>query len=125
MSRVYLYQQQYDLAVTYADSVLGSSYSLLDFNQYDKVGPNYATSPETIFTMGTNGYYYYMDAEDLYETGNFKISSSLQASYGVTITISASVVSSYRPPKPTGYSFGNKPWRAGPRQTGGSSRTCS
>jgi len=82
LSRVYLYQQQYDLAVTYADSVLGSSYSLLDFNQYDKVGPNYATSPETIFTMGTNGYYYYMDAEDLYETGNFKISSSLQASYG-------------------------------------------
>lgn len=82
LSRVYLYQQQYDLAIAYADSVLNSGYSLLDFNNYDKVGTNYATSTETIFTMGISGYYYYMSGEELYDMGNFKVSASLQALYG-------------------------------------------
>ncbi|MCI9172067.1 RagB/SusD family nutrient uptake outer membrane protein [uncultured Duncaniella sp.] len=53
LSRVYLYMQDWDNAVAYADKVLASNSKLLDLHTVS-AGSNsvYFTSPETLFTMG-------------------------------------------------------------------------
>jgi tetratricopeptide (TPR) repeat protein len=54
LSRVYLYQGDYEKAILYADKVLAQpTYKLYDLNQYVAGADfNTKTSPETIFTMG-------------------------------------------------------------------------
>lgn len=54
LSRVYLYQEEYEKAILYADKVLAQpTYKLYDLNHYP-AGADFNTksSPETIFTMG-------------------------------------------------------------------------
>lgn len=55
LSRVYLYMEEYELAVTAADEVLADSYDVLDLNNWS-AGKNviYRNSLETIFTQGGN-----------------------------------------------------------------------
>ena len=55
-SRVYLYTEQYDNAIKAADAVESmDGYALQDLNQYvQNTNFTYRSSPETIFTMGSN-----------------------------------------------------------------------
>ena len=55
LSRVYLYMEEYENAVSCADSVLAKGYSLIDLNKHTPGESTvYASSTETIFTHGPN-----------------------------------------------------------------------
>jgi len=86
LSRVYLYMQDWDNAIVYANKVLDDNSSLVDLNTV-ALGNNsvYKTSPETIFTMG-----HYMiaacfaDAKDWFGdilTPSFEISDDMYDLY--------------------------------------------
>lgn len=56
LSRVYLYMEDYENAISYADKVIGNrNYQLFDLNKYVE-GSEFATrsNPENIFTMGSS-----------------------------------------------------------------------
>lgn len=55
LSRVYLFTEQYEKSVAYADSVLNLDvYALKDFNNYKGENATDGESPETIFTQGSH-----------------------------------------------------------------------
>lgn len=67
LSRVYLYMQDWDNAIAYAEKVLQANSRLLDLNMVaDGANSVYITSPETIFTMG-----HYMIAADFSDTSSY------------------------------------------------------
>lgn len=82
LSRVYLYMEEYDLAIKAADEVLASAYGILDLNQR-KAEENflYKSSPELIFTQGGNSIpaIFLNDSISAWQ-GNDKRASSFQVS---------------------------------------------
>lgn len=84
LSRVYLYMQNWDKAIEYADKVLASNNSLLDLHTVGNGNNSVSlSSPETIFTMGN----YVISANFSSDrrgrkTPNFKISEYMLGLYG-------------------------------------------
>ncbi|MBO9632987.1 MAG: RagB/SusD family nutrient uptake outer membrane protein [Chitinophagaceae bacterium] len=87
LSRVWLYQEEYGKAISYADKLLGNQrYKMSDLNQY-VAGSDFNTlgSPETIFTMGEAEISTLMSLDfDQPNTEFYQVSDDLAAIYSGT-----------------------------------------
>ena len=85
LSRVYLYMEEYDKAITYADEAIKHpAFSLLDLNTHPKDKSFCSlSSPETLFSQrGT--FMAYIHANDSLQGGSFARPTAIQTSNGYT-----------------------------------------